>query len=247
MHEQHVDIETADGRMDTFVTHPDGAGPYPAVILLMDAPGIREELYQFARRVGTVGYSCVVPDLYYRLGKKRWELSRVDDAMRGDYLGAMATLSNGMVMDDTRAILNFLDGQPAVAPGPKGTMGYCMSGCFVLSAAGTFPEVFRATASYHGVGHVTDKEDSPHLLAGKFRGELYCGFAEHDSHVPLEEVEALGEALQGCAVTHQLEVHPGTEHGYSFPERPAFELAAAERNWERTFAMFRRQLSGGPR
>ena len=56
MQEKNVAIETGDGKMDTFITHPDGSGPFPAVILYMDAPGIREELYDFARRVGTVGY-----------------------------------------------------------------------------------------------------------------------------------------------------------------------------------------------
>jgi len=44
MREAEVTIKTADGEMDMFVCHPDEGGPYPAVILYMDAPGIREEL-----------------------------------------------------------------------------------------------------------------------------------------------------------------------------------------------------------
>ena len=81
-------------------------------------------------------------------------------------------------------------------------------------------------------------------LAPKFQGELYCGFAEDDPHVPRSEVDALAEALKPCAVKYQVEVHPGTEHGYSFPERDMFQKEAAERNWERIFAMFQRQLLG---
>ena len=52
MEERFVDIETRDGRMKTFVTHPEQGGPYPAVIVYMDLWGVRDELYDIARRVG---------------------------------------------------------------------------------------------------------------------------------------------------------------------------------------------------
>ncbi len=242
MKDRIATIETGDGKMETFITHPDGGGPYPAVVLYMDAPGIREELYDFARRVGTVGYYCMVPDLYYRGGRIRYDRATMTEEQREDMMARWHAISNGMVMDDTRAMLSFMEQGEPVRPGPKGSIGYCMSGQYVLTAAGVFPEVFRATASLHGVRHVTGKEDSPHLLAPKFQGELYCGFAEDDPHVPREEVEQLAEALKPCQVKHRIEVHPGTEHGYSFPEREMFQKEAAERNWERIFAMFQRQL-----
>lgn len=237
-------IETGDGKMETFITHPDGGGPYPAVVIYMDAPGIREELYDFARRVGTVGYYCMVPDLYYRGGRIRYDRNTMTDEQREDMMQRWQAISNAMIMDDTRAMLSFMDGEAAARNGVKGSIGYCMSGQYVLTAAGVFPEVFKATATLHGVRHVTGKEDSPHLLAPKFQGELYCGFAQDDPHVPQSEVDALAEALKPCGVKYQVEVHPGTEHGYSFPERPMFQKEAAERNWERIFAMFRRQLHG---
>ena len=140
-------------------------------------------------------------------------------------------------------MLNFLEKEEAASPGPKGCMGYCMSGQFVLSAAGTYPEVFRATASYHGVGHITDKPDSPHLLADKFQGEMYLGFAEEDPYAPLEQIEALRKVLDQHTVRYEIEIHPGTLHGYSFPARTAVYVRdAAERNWERTLAMFQRQI-----
>ena len=44
MIEAEVGIETNEGVMGTFVVHPDGAGPRPVVLFLMDAPGMREEI-----------------------------------------------------------------------------------------------------------------------------------------------------------------------------------------------------------
>ena len=69
MIEQTLDIATKDGAMETFICHPERGGPYPAVLLLMDAPGIREELRDMARRLATVGYYVLLPNLYYRAGR----------------------------------------------------------------------------------------------------------------------------------------------------------------------------------
>ena len=69
MEERVAGIPTRDGRMEAFVTHPEQDGPFPPVIIYMDVWGVREELYDLARRVATVGYYCMVPDFYYRQGK----------------------------------------------------------------------------------------------------------------------------------------------------------------------------------
>ena len=66
MIEQTIDIKTADGQMDTFLCYPERGGPYPAVCVLMDAHGIREELRDMARRLATVGDDVLLPNLYDR-------------------------------------------------------------------------------------------------------------------------------------------------------------------------------------
>src|SRR5258708_16610838 len=69
MIEATLDLATADGAMETFLCRPERGGPHPAVLLLMDAPGIREELRDMARRLATVGYGVLLPNLYYRAGR----------------------------------------------------------------------------------------------------------------------------------------------------------------------------------
>ena len=69
MIEQTVDIATEGGSMETFICRPERGGPFPVVLLLMDAPGIREELRDMARRLGTVGYYLLLPNLYYWAGR----------------------------------------------------------------------------------------------------------------------------------------------------------------------------------
>src|SRR6201999_1915546 len=75
MIEQTVDIATKDGKTTTFIVHPERGGPFPVIFFYMDAPGIREELRDMARRFATVGYYVVLPNLYYRSGVQEiWPL-----------------------------------------------------------------------------------------------------------------------------------------------------------------------------
>ncbi len=252
MREQFVEIKTAEAVMEAFVTYPEEGGPFPAVILYMDIWGVREELYDIARRVGTAGYYCMVPDFYYRNGKRIHFEFRNDknqtisiNRLEGEKLReiqARPKLTNKMVMDDTGAILKFLDGAERMRHGGVGAIGFCMGGRYVMGAAGTYPEHFVASASLHGTTLISDRDDSPHLLAGNLRGEFYCGFAEHDSHAPLAMVEELETLLKPCQVRYRFTVHPGAEHGYSLPGRDVHDKRATARDWELIFAMFHRQI-----
>jgi carboxymethylenebutenolidase len=252
MNERFVEIPTPAGRMETFVTHPEGDGPFPLVIIYMDVWGLREELFEIARRVGTVGYYCAVPDFYYRQGRVRHEfrdaqnrmisLHALDEARQQQVTTPGRRLSNQMVVDDTGAILEFVRRGEPVRPGGVGAIGYCMGGRHVLCVAGHFPERIVASASLHGTRLISDAADSPHLLVKRFRGELYCGFAETDPYAPLSMVAELGELLRPCPVTYRHAIHAGALHGYALPNRDIFHPHAAARDWEMIFAMFHRQI-----
>lgn len=66
MFQDSPEIVTRDGEMTTFLCHPDRGGPFPTVLLLMDAMGMRDELRDMARRIATGGYYVLLPNLYYR-------------------------------------------------------------------------------------------------------------------------------------------------------------------------------------
>ena len=68
MMERTIDLVTPHGAMTTFICHPEREGPHPPILFYMDAPAIREELRDMARRLATVGYYVMLPNLYYRAG-----------------------------------------------------------------------------------------------------------------------------------------------------------------------------------
>jgi carboxymethylenebutenolidase len=252
MKERIVEIATADGKMKTFITHPEQEGPFRAVVLYMDVWGVREELYDLARRIGTAGYYCMVPNLYYRQGdvgltfrdanNRMLSLALLDEGRRQQVLAMGEKLTDAMVVEDTRAILKFIDGGEPVCPGAMGSIGYCMGGRHVFRVAGAFPDRFRASASLHGTNLVTDAPDSPHTEAKKFRGEVYCGFAEHDPYAPPATIKELDRVMKDCEARYSYAVHEGARHGYALPDRDIYHKPGATRDWELIFAMFRRQL-----
>jgi carboxymethylenebutenolidase len=207
----------------------------------MDAPGIREELRDMARRIAKAGYYCLLPDLYYRLGMVRFDVPRRNAPMSAVIRAAMHSVTNAEVVEDTRGMIAFLDAQPQVKAGPLGCVGHCMSGPFVTAAAAAFPRM-KATASLYGVGVVTDSPDSSHLQVDKIRGEIYFGFAEVDPAVPANVVPDLTAALDKAGTNYKLETLAGAHHGFCFAARPSYEPIASEKVWETLVDLWDRNL-----
>lgn len=246
MFEQKVDVTTQAGRMETFLCRPERGDPAPAVFLLMDAPGIRDELYDMARRLATVGFAVLVPDLYYRAGPANRYGPDVLTEGSPDHT-AMRAIRTKMtippVMEDVADLLAHIDADPAIAAGPVGVHGYCMSGPYALAAAARYPDRVAAAASFYGTWLVSDAVESPHLSFDKMAGEIYISCAEHDDLAPPEMVSELERLFDASTVNGELEVHPGVHHGFAFPGRWCFDQPAAERHWERLIALYRRNLS----
>ena len=245
MIEETLDIATGDGAMETFFCRPERGGPYPPVLFLMDAPGIREELRDMARRLATVGYHVLLPNLYYRAGRDTIygpEVLQHGSAEHARMRAVRTKMTIPPVMQDVAAMLAFIDGRGEAKAGPVGVHGYCMSGPYALAAAARYPQRIAAAASFYGTWLVSEAEESPHLSLGKVKGELYIACAEHDELAPLPMVEELRGLFARAGSLGEIELYPGVHHGFAFPERWCYEKPAAERHWERLIALYRRCL-----
>jgi carboxymethylenebutenolidase len=245
MLEQTLDIPTKAGAMETFVVRPERGGPYPPVLFLMDAPGIREELRDMARRLASVGYAVLLPNLYYRAGRDTMYGPDVLEHGSAEHTRMRAVrtkMTIPPVMDDVAAMFAFIDAREDIGKGAVGVHGYCMSGPYALAAAARYPQRIAAAASFYGTWLVSDAEESPHLTLGKAKGELYIACAEIDELAPLPMVEQLRGLFQKSGAAGELEIYPGVHHGFAFPERRIYDKPAAERHWERLIALYRRRL-----
>ena len=123
-------------------------------------------------------------------------------------------------------------------------------GCAFVAATGVpssfpgtnWPASGMYTTGVGGTSLISDQSASHHHKVARMRGEFYCGFAEHDPYAPPAMIAQLEELLTPCQVRYSYQIHKGAEHGYALPDRDIYDKRAADRDWERIFAMFHRQI-----
>jgi carboxymethylenebutenolidase len=252
--ESDVEIKTPDGTCDAAFIHPKG-GSHAGVLLWPDAFGLRPSIREMAKRLAGEGYSVVVPNPFYRISRAPFsDGSHFDFQNQADMAKLrplMASVSApGNAEKDAVAYVGFLDAQKEVDKTKKiGTQGYCMGGPLVMKTAATLPNRIGAGASFHGGGLVTDKPDSPHLLAPRIKARMYFGIAASDDAKQPDAKDKLKEAFAAAGVPAEIEVYPGTIHGWCVPDMPMqngspiYNKADAERAWGKLLALYKTALA----
>jgi carboxymethylenebutenolidase len=248
-HTEHTElqIETADGRCPTHVYHPDGSGPWPAVIVYMDGIGIRPALMEIAERIANDGYYVLLPNVFYRVEFDGRHGSKIfsDPELRRDLMTrVMPSASNANVMRDTEALLAHLATQREVRSDRIGVTGYCMGGRLAMYAAGHFGDRVSAAASYHGGGLATDAPDSPHRLAPRMKGRVYVAGAIKDANFDDAQKERLEQALTEARVDHTIETYNAL-HGFVPRDTPVHDEAATAKHWQTLLSLFSDSLGTG--
>jgi len=252
--ESDVTVMTPDGTCDAAFIHP-ASGSYPGVIIWPDAAGLRPAMREIGKRVAGEGYSVLVPNLFYRVGKSPQFTTAANlDFKDPDLLAKIRPLMSsvqaaGAAEKDAVAYVAFLDAQRPVDKTKKiGTQGYCMGGALVVRTAATVPERIGAGASFHGGGLVTDKPDSPHLLAPKIKARMYFGVASSDDQRQPDAKDKLKESFSKAGVPVEVEVYPA-RHGWCVPDmprhdgKPIYNEPEAERAWGKLLGLYREALA----
>ena len=241
MQEQQIEVATPDGRMPTFMAHPDGEGPFPVVLVLMDGLGFREALCDVARRLAATGVYAMLPDLYYRAGP----IAPIERDEPGEWdrmMSLVQSLSDDRVVRDAEALLDHANGDAAARANVAGVMGFCLGGRMsVVVSQGLGPRIVAAAAIHPG-NLASDGDDSPHRHVDRVAAELYLAIADQDQWCTPEQVSLMEKALVERGVTFETEWHRGALHGFGVPGGDSYHEQASERVWERLQALFSRTL-----
>jgi carboxymethylenebutenolidase len=251
--ETDVEIKTADGTCDAAFIRPK-TGTYPGVLVWPDAFGLRPSMRGIGRRLAAGGYAVLVPNPFYRLGKapftdaSTFDFKKPEDMARIQPLMASVNAA-GHAETDADAYVAFLDAQKEVNKKKKiGTQGYCMGGALVVRTAAHLPGRIGAGASFHGGGLVTDKPDSPHLLAPKIKAHMYFGVAANDDQRQPDAKTKLKEAFAAAKVPAEIEVY-SSNHGWCVPDMPLqngapiYNKPDAEKAWAKLEGLYKSALA----
>jgi len=243
-------VTTADGRCPAHVFRPlrHGSGPWPAVLVLMDALAIRPAMLEIGDRLADNGYLALVPDLFYRFGPYPPADPRV--ALTDPEISAArrkkvnAALQREAIQCDVGACLDWFARQPDVLQDRIGATGYCMGARVAFTAAGLFPDRFKAVALFHGGNFATDAPDSAHLLAPRMRARIYVARASEDATFTDDMEVRLASALREAGVPHAIETY-SARHGWVFHDMPVYDAAAHARHWDAMLQLFGETLKTG--
>ena len=248
--ESEETLKTPDGECDAAFIRP-ASGAYPGVIIWPDAAGLRPAMRDMAKRLAAEGYSVLVPNPFYRVSKApQFPTAANLDFGSPDLMAKLGPLmasarAPGNVEKDAVAYVAFLDAQPQVDKTKKiGTQGYCMGGSLVVRTAATVPDRIGAGGSFHGGGLVTDKPDSPHLLAPKIKARMYFAVAQNDDERQPDAKDKLKESFVKAGVPVEVEVYPA-KHGWCVPDMPVeggaplYDKTQAERAWAKLVALYK--------
>ncbi|HTL76473.1 MAG TPA: dienelactone hydrolase family protein [Casimicrobiaceae bacterium] len=251
--ETDVTIKTEDGTCDACFTHP-SSGSHAGVLIWPDALGLRPTMRAMARRLAAERFSVLVPNPFYRLSKApQFEtaanLDFGDESVMTKLRPLMASVTAaGHAEKDAHAYVAFLDAQREVDRTRKiGTQGYCMGGALVVRTAAAEPGRVGAGASFHGGGLVTDKPDSPHLLAPRINGRMYFAIASNDDERQPEAKTLLKDSFAKAGVPTEIEVYPA-RHGWCVADMPIekgapiYDPTQAERAWGKLLTLYKAAL-----
>ena len=240
-----VRIPTSDGVSTGTLHVPDGAGPWPGVLVFTDIFGTRDAFLSMGDRLAGLGYVALIPDVYYRETYEPFDMRTAFsvESERNRLFGLARTLTNERVTADADAYADFLLDRPEVRGAAIGAHGYCMGGRLALVAAGGIGGKLAAAASVHAaMVAVPGDPNSPHQAADKIRAAVLVAGSIEDAGFTQEHADLLDGALTAAGVQHTVEIWPG-HHGFAVPDQPVYDEALFERHWTALQALYTEQLA----
>ncbi len=229
------DTVQVDGApMRCYVAIPDGAGPFPAVVVIQHAGGVDAFIQTMTDRVAAAGFVGIAPDLYHR----------EDPASADDPLTRMSRLRDATIVADVNAAIEHVKSLPQVRADRVGITGFCMGGRVAYLMA-TKRADLRACVVFYGGNLFVPWGEGPSPFEGT--ADITCPvlglFGEEDPNPSPADVARLDAELTRLGKIHEFHSYPGAGHAFMNEGRPSYRPEAAQDAWQKCVAWFDRYLT----
>jgi carboxymethylenebutenolidase len=180
-----------------YVAKPEGAGPFPVVIMIHEFFGLNESIVSKADGLAAEGYLVVAPDTF-RGSTTSW-------IPRAIY--QVITTKPEQVNADLDIVYAWLEAQPAVDSSRIAIVGFCYGGRTALVYS-LHNNKLAASVVFYG-----SPETDPAVLKN-LPGPILGIYGGADQSIPVENVTAFEAALTQAGVQHEIIVYSGQPHAF---------------------------------
>jgi len=233
-----VTVPVGAEKMPAHLARPASGGPYPALVVVMEAFGLNDQIKRITNQFASEGFVAIAPNLYFRQPNNVVGYNDLPGAFR-----LMGTVKDDQVVADMGAAIDYLKTLKEVKPS-FGTVGFCMGGRVSFLTACRNPDV-KATAPYYGGGMVKSRQPevkAPIEYVEGLKGPVLAFFGGKDAFIPLTEVDEFRDALRKTGKTAEVVLYPDADHGFMCDDRPSFHPTHSKEAWTKTIAFFKNSL-----
>lgn len=209
-----------------YVAVPDGAGPFPGVVVVHEASGLNDNIRDICRRFAAEGYVAMGVDLF--------EDRNRTVCMARMLVGAIAGNLDHYGVPALKDALGRLAARPDVDAMRVGAIGFCLGGSIVLTW-GCTDHRLHAIAPFYGAAPRPRKAIRRLCpVVGSWPGKDFTTKA----------AGILETELTAAGVPHDLKICPGAKHAFFNDQWRAYDAPAAADSWQRLLAFFDEHVRG---
>ncbi len=231
-----VQLNTPDGKMDSYVAQPKDAGTYPGIVVIQEAFGVNSHIKKVTERIAAEGYVAIAPDIFHRESERLIPYSDMAKA-----IATMQRVVDSKAMEDVAAAIAHLKSQSNVKASSIGVIGFCMGGRLTYLAAAHHANDIKVAVPYYP-GGLTMGNPSPLSRTGEIKCPMYLFFGAKDQLIPMDQVGQINTELTSKKVAFQMKSYPEAGHGFFCDERGSYHEASAKDTWEKTKSFFAQHL-----
>jgi carboxymethylenebutenolidase len=232
MQTRSITVTTTDGPMRLYEAEPDDE-PRGGLVVIQEAFGVNDHIEDVTRRAAEAGYHAVAPDLFHRSGDEAVvPYGQFDKVM--EYFQDVK--GDADVIVDVGAAIEHLR-ESRLDDKQIGIVGFCFGGRVTFLTALRFQ--LGAAVGFYGGGIVTGRFPQFPPLVGEAASleTPWLGlFGDQDGSIPVDDVEALRDALKSAKVDTEIVRYADAGHGFHCDKRPDYNADAAKDAWARTLA-----------
>ena len=231
-----VQIPTDGGNMPGYYAKPQGAGPFPVVLVIEEIFGVHEHIKDLCRRLAKSGYLAVAPELYARYG----DLSKMTDIAQINSQ-VISKTPDDQLLKDLDNTVNWA-GKNGGDTRRLGVTGFCRGGRNTWLYDAHNPNLKAAVAWYGPVLSPTSdiQPKTATDLAGQLHAPLLGLYGGQDTGIKVDDVQAAAAKARAAGKTVEIHVYPDAPHGFNADYRPSYRKADAEDGWQLMLAWFKK-------